>query len=332
MMSNETKIAVIIPAFKVRAQILDVLRGIGARVDQIWIVDDACPEKSGEYAQKLSTDNRLRVVFLEKNLGVGGACLAGFQKAREAGADILVKVDGDGQMDPTLIPNLVAPIIFGKADCVKGNRFFTSSIARRMPKMRFIGNTGISFLAKACSGYWQIMDPTNGFIAFHSSLLNFLETEKISQRYFFENDLLFRMGLLRAVVLDFPMAAKYGDEKSSLSITKVMFTFPALFFTRFCKRIFYRYFLRDFNLGSVFFLLGFLLLIPGGLFGFQRWKESIASGIPATSGTVMLAALPVLIGFQLLFSFLLFDLLSSPKDPVHPALSLMDTNKKSLES
>jgi dolichol-phosphate mannosyltransferase len=332
MLPNKNKIAVVVPAYRVKAQILEVVRAIGHEVDSIWVVDDACPEKSGEYVRKLCTDPRVNVVYLEKNLGVGGACLAGFHRARDAGADILVKVDGDGQMDPSLILNLTAPIAFGKADYVKGNRFFTSSIARNMPKLRFFGNTGLSFLAKACSGYWQIMDPTNGFLAFHSCLLNFLETEKISQRYFFENDLLFRMGLLRAVVMDFPMAAKYGEEKSSLSISKVLFSFPALFFLRFWKRIFYRYFLRDFNLGSIFLLLGTALLIPGGLFGFQRWKESTESGIPATSGTVMLAALLVLIGFQFLFSFLLFDLLSSPKDPVHPALSLMDKNRKSPES
>ncbi|MGZ3693444.1 MAG: glycosyltransferase family 2 protein, partial [Bdellovibrionota bacterium] len=177
------------------------------------------------------------------------------------------------------------------------------------------------FLAKMATGYWNVMDPTNGFLALHTALLPHLDIEKIAKRYFFENDLLFRLGLVRAVVLDIPMRAHYGEEKSNLSVVNSLFTFPYRLTIRFAKRMIYRYFLRDFNLGSVLFLMGGFLFSAGAAYGFYHWLRSALTGQIATSGMVMIAALPVLLGFQMLGFALLFDVWMTPNEPVYPYLA-----------
>ena len=183
-------------------------------------------------------------------LGVGGAVVSGFQRALEEEMDVVVKIDGDGQMDPRLLPRFIQPIINGKADFTKGSRFYSLDSLAAMPTLRKFGNAIFSLVNKVSSGYWNIMDPTNGYLAIHRRALSFLPLEKLNNGYFFESDLLFRLGTIRAVVTDIPMNSKYEDEKSHLSILKVMCTFPLLYARAFFKRVFYIYFLRDFNFNT----------------------------------------------------------------------------------
>lgn len=313
------KIAVIIPSYRVSQKVLGVIDRIGPEVSGIFVVDDKCPEQSGEMVKKQCRDPRVKVILQEKNEGVGGATLRGFLAAAKD-FQVLVKLDGDGQMDPALIPRLVRPLLQGRADYCKGNRFHSPRALAGMPLVRVIGNAGIGFLAKITTGYWNISDPTNGFIALHSSLLPYLDTERIAKRYFFENDLLFRLGLVRAAVSDMPMQALYADEKSGLSVTHSLFSFPGKFLVRFLKRLGYRYFMRDFNIGSVLLAMGSPLFVFGLFFGLHHWLESNRTGVLASSGTVMLSALPTLLGFQMLTFAMIYDVLLTPRDPIHPSL------------
>jgi len=307
------KTAVIIPCYKVKDKILSVLSKIGNEIDRIIVVDDACPEATGNYVQENANDPRIHIVIHEKNKGVGGAMITGYQTALEMGADILVKLDGDGQMDPTLIPKFIKPILRGEADYTKGNRFFHPEYLSRMPFVRVIGNTVLSFLNKLISGYWDIMDPTNGYTAIHRSALSLIPLQKINEGYFFESDLLFRLNVARAVVVDVPMQSVYEDEKSNLKISRILLSFPFLYVNRFSKRMIYNYFLRDFNLGSVSLIFGLLMVGFGFIFGLVHWVNGEYTQRDATSGTVMLAALPIILGFQLLLFFLQIDVLSVPK-------------------
>jgi glycosyltransferase involved in cell wall biosynthesis len=231
------------------------------------------------------------------------------------GADIVVKVDGDGQMSPLLIPRIIAPIVRGEADYVKGNRFFRLEGVRSMPLVRIIGNAGLSFLTKLSTGYWSLFDPTNGFTAIHADAVRMLPLDKIRKCYFFESDILFRLNTIRAVVREVPMDAVYGDERSSLSIVKTLFAFPARHAANFAKRLFYNYFLRNFSLASVHLVLGVLLLAFGGYVGVTQWIHSNRTGVPASAGTVMLAGLPILVSLQLILNFIGFDMAG---EPVHP--------------
>src|SRR5262249_39074317 len=156
----------------------------------------------------------------EQNQGVGGAVMSGYRAAIADGMAVVVKVDGDGQMDGSLIPYFVAPIINGEADYTKGNRFFDLEQINQMPPMRLFGNAVLSLMTKLSSGYWNLFDPTNGFTAIHVDAARHLPFDKISKRYFFETDMLFRLNTINAVVVDVPMDASYGDEVSNLKISK----------------------------------------------------------------------------------------------------------------
>lgn len=310
-------VAVVIPCYKVKRQILGVLARIGPEVSLIYVVDDCCPEGSGRLVQSEYKNNRVRVLYHEINQGVGGATVTGYQKAIEEGADIVVKLDGDGQMDPALIGKLIAPIVDGSADYTKGNRFFDLEGLTEMPTTRLFGNAVLSFFSKISSGYWQIFDPNNGYIAIHAKVLQKLPLQKIEQRYFFESDMLFRLNTLRAVISDVPMAARYGDEVSSLTEAKVIPEFLFKHLKNFLKRLFYNYYLRDFNIASVSLVFGLLLFLWGVIFGSIKWYFSLKTGVPVTSGTVMLAALPTLIGIQLLLAFVSFDFSNIPSMVLH---------------
>lgn len=244
-------IAVVIPCFKVAAHIEDLLASIGGEVQAIFVVDDCCPENSGRLVEARCTDRRVRVIYHSENQGVGGAVLSGYRAAIAAGADVIIKLDGDGQMAPALVPAFVAPIIRGEADYAKGNRFFEIETVRQMPTVRLLGNTGLSFLTKLSSGYWNLFDPTNGYTAISARVAARLPMGKISKRYFFESDMLFRLNTMRAVVVDIPMFATYGEEHSNLKVSREL---PRFFFSNlrnFGKRIFYNYFLRNFSFASL---------------------------------------------------------------------------------
>ena len=236
-----------------------------------------------------------------ENQGVGGAVVTGYRAALAANADIVVKIDGDGQMDPASIPDFLAPIRSGTADYAKGNRFYNPESLAQMPAIRLVGNAGLSFMCKLSSGYWHVFDPTNGYTAMSSFALRLLPLQKIEKRYFFESDMLFRLGTIRAVVCDVPMDSHYENTgTSSLSIRRTVLPFLFGHMRNFAKRIVYSYFVRDFNVASIMMLLGVPLFLFGTTFGIVRWYISGSSHMPATAGTVMIAALPIIIGLQMI--------------------------------
>jgi glycosyltransferase involved in cell wall biosynthesis len=268
------RIAVVIPSYRVVKHILGVISEIGPEVWRIYVVDDKCPDESGNFVEANCKDERVVVLRHGVNQGVGGAVMTGYRAAISDGAEIIIKVDGDGQMDPRLIPNFIEPILTGEADYTKGNRFFNLEEIRTMPKVRLFGNAALSFLSKLSSGYWDLFDPTNGYTAIHSGVAQHLPFDKISSRYFFETDMLFRLNTLRAVVVDVPMSAKYGDEVSHLKISKIIFEFLAKHIRNFGKRIFYNYYLRDMSVASIELPVGLLLMIFGeSIIGLFRCRK-----------------------------------------------------------
>jgi dolichol-phosphate mannosyltransferase len=319
MYSNDS-IAVVIPSYRVTRHILGVIAGIGPEVTLIYVVDDACPDNSGAFVRAHCEDKRVKVIVHEKNLGVGGAVMTGYQAAIAAGAAVIVKVDGDGQMDARLIPNFIVPILAGEADYTKGNRFYDLEQLRAMPPMRLFGNAVLSLMSKVSSGYWDIFDPTNGFTAIHADAARHLPFSKISRRYFFETDMMFRLNTLHAVVVDVPMDAVYGDEVSNLKISRIVTEFVAKHVRNFFKRVFYNYYLRNMSLASIELPLGVGLLTFGSTYGITHWLESARMGVATPAGTVMVAALPVLMGVQLILAFLAYDIAAVPRRPIHKTI------------
>ncbi|MFH2135440.1 MAG: glycosyltransferase family 2 protein [Pseudomonadota bacterium] len=311
------RVAVVIPAYKCRQHIVSVIQQIPEMVWRIYVIDDSCPDKSGQIVGQQINDARVYVIYHSQNLGVGGATMTGYRQAISDGADVIVKIDGDGQMNPHLISGFVEPILAGEADYTKGNRFFDLEEIRSMPKVRLFGNAALSLMTKLSSGYWDIFDPTNGYTAIHAKVAEHLPFDKISTRYFFETDMLFRLNTLRAVVVDVPMDAKYGDEVSNLKISKIIGEFVVKHVCNFMKRIFYNYYLRDMSLASIELPLGLLLTFAGTSYGASKWIESAQLGVATPVGTVMFAALPILMGTQFILAFLAYDISGVPRRAFH---------------
>ena len=309
------RLAVVIPCYRVKEHILSVINAIGPEVSNIYLVDDACPDGSGKFAQENSKDKRLSFIFHEENRGVGGAVISGYKVAYADGADVVVKIDGDGQMDPSLIATIAKPVVEGSADYSKGDRFDSLENLFGMPKVRIFGNAVLSLWAKFSTGYWSVTDPTNGFTAIHRRALEAMNLDKIRKSYFFESDLLFRLNIANCVVADVPMAAVYGTEKSNMSILKVMFEFPWRHTVNLWKRIFYRYYLREWNVGSFELPLGAFLVVFGAWFGFSSYINAAAAGLATTAGQVTGSAVALILGVQLLLSFLSYDVQSEPRIP-----------------
>ena len=320
MQNNQIKLAIIIPAYRVSKHILNVISAIGREVDLIYVIDDCCPENSGDIVDRHCVDQRVNVLWHSQNKGVGGAVISGIEAALKDNVGVIVKIDGDGQMDPNLVSALVSPIREGRADYVKGNRFHGLRGLGAMPPLRLFGNAALSFLAKASTGYWQLFDPTNGFIAIDSQIAALLVKERLSQRYFFETDLLARLYLLGAVVEELPHPARYGNESSSLRPLAVLLPFLFLHLRTMLRRIFYTYFLKSFYPASLELLLGSILMVIGLVFASWNWAASIHTGIPRTSGTVVIASTTLIIATQCLLAFLNFDVNHYPRRPLAPRL------------
>jgi len=306
------RVAVVIPAFNVAAHIAGVVQGIPEFIDDIIVVEDAGTDETAKVVRGLS-DPRLTMVQHTANQGVGGAMVTGFGLALDRGADVVVKMDGDGQMDPGLLPSLLNPIVLEGCAYTKGNRFLWEERLRDMPKIRLAGSFGLTLLSKLASGYWHVFDPVNGYFAIEATMLRKLPLHRIARRYFFETDMLIHLNVFRARVKDVPVPARYGGERSSMRVSWVLLTFPLFLLKGFWYRIYERHVLREFSPVAVFWILGLLLLAWGTGFGGYTWMNSYWSARVSTTGTVMLSVLPLIMGFQLVLQAILIEIQESPR-------------------
>lgn len=300
-------VAVVIPAYKAKKYINGVINDFFPLCDMLIVVDDACPDSTGKGID-VGGGREITILTNKLNLGVGGATKVGFEKAIKLGFDIIVKVDSDGQMDPKYFNKLIKPLQDGRARFSKGNRFHNLGSIKSMPVIRLFGNSILSFVNRLVSGYWNVMDPTNGYFAIEAKCLKHIGYKQLENGYFFESDLICKLGINRIKISEVPMSARYGNESSNLSILKVSLSFPYKFMIRFVKRLFYSYLLREINPGSIALLLGGPLVFFGVIFGLLRWIEGYVNDEVVSSGTVMLAALPILLGGQFLMFFLQYDI------------------------
>jgi glycosyltransferase involved in cell wall biosynthesis len=313
-------VAVIVPCFRVREKIVPVVESLIGRVDYIFVVDDKCPEDSGQWLATHCPHPSLRILYHDTNQGVGAAMITGYEAALQTDAELIVKMDGDGQMDARFLPRLIAPLLAGKADFAKGNRFFDLRALRSMPLARRIGNFGLTLLTKAASGFWHLSDPTNGYFALRRGALGLVNFHLLDRRYFFEISLLVQLNVVRAVAVDVPIPAIYADENSSLNPLRALMSFPGKLLAGFIHRIWWRYFIYDINIVSVFLVAGLLMFTGGGAFGAWRWSTNVQDGVNQSAGTVALAMLPMLLGFQMLLQAMVLDVMDKPLQPVSDIL------------
>jgi dolichol-phosphate mannosyltransferase len=314
---SAVNIAVVIPAYRVEKEIEDVIRSIPDYISHIVVVNDASPDRTGSIVSMLAENHsRISLVNHEHNQGVGGVMVTGFCKALQLGAQIVVKVDGDGQMDLNYLLALITPLVQGKADYTKGNRFRDFVSLRKMPSIRRLGNIMLGFLSKLATGYWNIFDPTNGYVAIRAEVLAQLPLERIARTYYFETSMLAELYLVGAYVLDVPIPARYGSETSSLKIHQILFEFPPRLLLTFLRRMLFKNFLYDFSMISIYLLSGIPLFLFSLIFGINKWIKYASLGIPAPTGTVMLPTLCAILSIQLLLSAIQIDLQSVPRSPL----------------
>lgn len=323
------QIAVVIPAYRAETHILKVLAGIPQFISWIVVVDDCSPDSTFKLVEGYQ-DPRIRLLSHDKNQGVGAAVWTGYREAEKLGANVIVKMDSDDQMRPEHLIPLLAPILTHQADYSKGNRFLHADKLKSMPILRRVGNAGLSFLTKAASGYWNIFDPTNGYTAIHASIIPLLNESRIHRRYFFESSMLIELNMIRAVIQDVEIPARYQEEVSSLSEWRALFEFPPRLLVGLLRRVLTQYFVRDFGIFSMLMMSGLFFSLFGILFGLYHWYVSWATHTVASTGTVMIAVLPLLLGAQLLLQAMIVDIQNTPKKPLHTELDQLDKLCKEL--
>lgn len=311
-MYKQKRVAIVIPAYNEEELVAGVLADAPVYVDHVIVVDDCSTDHTAQVVRD-STDTRVSLLSTGANQGVGGATMVGYAKALELDCELIVKMDGDGQMPPEHLTKLLDMIIDEGYDYAKGNRFLAGESLHTMPRHRLFGNVILTFLTKLASGYWHLFDPQNGYTAISAAALRRLHLRGLHTRYFFENDMLVALSIHNARVADVAIPARYGNEKSKLNPFKAGITFPLLLLMRFWRRIYQKYVLRDFSVIALFLVMGLLLFGWGVIFGAYHWILSVMTNHVATTGTVMLAVLPLILGFQLILQAVVLDIQETPK-------------------
>jgi len=305
---NKT-IAAVVPAYNEEKLIGKVLKSMPAFIDHIIVVDDASRDRTGEVAKTYQKEDS-RIVYIRhpKNEGVGGAIATGYKWARDNEIDLTVVMAGDAQMDPKDLPRLLDPAANGEVDYAKGNRLFTGKAWKVIPKSRYLGNAGLSFLTKIASGYWHIADSQSGYTVVTLDALRTINLDSVYKRYGMPNDFLVKLNVYHFRVRDVPVQPVYGiGEKSSMKVYKVAFTLSFLLFKLFLWRLKEKYIIRDFHPLVLFYLLGFVLTPLGCVFGCYLLLFRIFVG-PVAATSALFAAFFAISGLQSLFFAMWFDM------------------------
>lgn len=312
----DKSISVVIPVFNVGEDIIDFLKQMPEYVDQIYLIDDFCPLNSGKIVEKRKSDfKKITIIYNKKNLGVGGSIKVGYQESLKKNFDIIVKIDGDNQMNPNEMDKLIEPLLNGEYNYSKGNRFLMNEEIINYPKVKFYGNIFLSFISKLSTGYWDIFDPINGYTAITKESLQKLNLSKIDNGYFFETDMLFNLYLNGAKVKDVPVQIRYFENQiQNMNISKETFNFLFKNISRIIKRLKATYFKNNFSLGSLFLGSFFLSSMFTLLYGGFNYFENFILNSFAPTGVVMISSIGFLIMFVSLIIFLIFDNIINPNN------------------
>jgi glycosyltransferase involved in cell wall biosynthesis len=303
-------VAVVVPAYREEELIGTTLGGLPGFVDRVYVVDDASTDATAERAEGFG-DSRVEVIRHERNVGVGGAIVTGYQRALADGVDVVCVMAADNQMDPAELESLVRPVARGEVDYAKANRLFTGEAWRVIPRHRYIGNAVLSLLTKIASGYWHVADSQAGYTAISRELLALLDLDRIYRGYGFPNDMLVHLNVWNARVRDVPSRPVYGvGERSGIKIRRVVPRISWLLLKGFLWRLREKYVIRDFHPLVFFYTLGIVMTLAGLVLGIVETALRIA-GNAVSVGTVVLVALLLVSGSQFMLFAMWFDMESN---------------------
>lgn len=314
-MYKKNKVCIVVPAFNEEEFVGKVIETAPAYADWVVVVDDCSTDGTNAEAVKAAGKKLGKKVFVikhERNQGVGGAIASGHKKALELGADYVIVMAGDGQMQPEHA-HLLLDALDGGYDYAKGNRFLVRNSLKGMPAIRVLGNVGLTFLTKAASGYWKIFDPQNGFTAIRASALRAIDLDSLAKGYFFENDMLIKLNIANARVKDVSIPANYGSERSGIKLRKFIPQAMLSLLKGGLSRIYEKYVLRDFHPVALFLAFGTALLAIGLVTGAWILWNKLFHAISPSGGSVLLCLLPSVVGVQLLLTALILDVNESPR-------------------
>ncbi len=219
VLNNGYKLGIVVPAYNEEELIGETLDGMPPGADRIYVVDDCSTDATCQVIKSINNE-RICVLSHGQNRGVGAAITTGYKKALEDNIDIVIVMAGDNQMHAEHLPELLAPIIQNKADYTKGNRLCHLEYCRGMSGWRLFGNILLTGLTKIASGYWEIRDPQNGYTAITREALTRINLDRVYPRYGYCNDLLVKLNVAGCRVVDVPIPARYGKERSKIKYTK----------------------------------------------------------------------------------------------------------------
>jgi glycosyltransferase involved in cell wall biosynthesis len=302
-------IAVVVPAYDEEALVGSTVAGIPAFVDRIIVVDDASRDATAERAA--AGDDRVEVIAHEQNQGVGAAIVTGYKRAIAEEVDVTCVMAADGQMDPGDLELLARAVAIEECDYAKANRLVTGQAWQLIPRTRYLGNAMLSFLTKIASGYWHVADSQSGYTAVNLETLKLLDLDRLYRRYGFPNDMLVHLNVWNRRVRDYPSRPIYGvGERSGIRLRKVVPRISWLLLKGFFWRLGQKYVIRDFHPLVLFYMLGLFLFVAGFLLGLLEVGLRIA-GNELPAATIILVALLVISGLQLLLFAMWFDMESN---------------------
>lgn len=301
------RIGVVVPAYNEERLIGRTLETMPDFVDRVFVVDDASTDRTSEVARAVA-DPRVTVVRHDANTGVGGAIITGHRQVLAEDLDVSVVMAGDAQMDPDRLPALLDPIVHDGVQFAKANRFYASGSTAGMPRHRVLGNIVLSVMTKFASGYYHLFDPQNGYTALHRDALERLDLDAIAANYSFENSLLIHLNILRVRARDVPIPARYGDEVSTLRVSRVVPMLLRTLVAGFWMRVWRKYVFPSLEPFALLFFPG-LLLTGLGLAAALVITVLAVNDVTATPATVMISIAPLLAGIQLLVSALNLDIM-----------------------
>jgi len=309
-MYKDKHVAVVVPAYNEGSQIARVITSMPGFVDHIVIVDDQSKDKTAEIVQTHCKIGARSVILIkhETNQGVGGAIATGYLWCRDHGVDVAVVMAGDGQMNPADLPAILDPVVEGRADYTKGNRLVTGDAFRKIPKVRFFGNSALSLFTKIASGYWHVADSQTGYTAINATALRAIDWTRMYKRYGQPNDLLVRLNVENLRVIDVPVEPVYGvGEKSGIRIGRVIFTIGSLLTRLFFWRLKEKYIIRNFHPLVFFYSFGFLALMAALIFTVRLvYLWIVAGAVPEITFLTCLFAFSIAFnafGFAMWFDY-----------------------------